>query len=58
MSKSQTVHRVNWCNVTQGDWKERLLELIDADQLPVHWGGTRRGPDGDEYCRPEVITDR
>ncbi|KAI0234851.1 SEC14-like protein 2 [Lamellibrachia satsuma] len=36
------------------NWKHRLLEVIDADQLPVHWGGTATDPDGDPYCRSQV----
>ena len=32
------------------NWKEEILEYIDADQLPVHWGGTQMGPDGDTKC--------
>ena len=36
------------------NWKAQLLEDIDADQLPVHWGGTATDPDGDEYCRSKV----
>ena len=37
-----------------GNWKEKLLQYIDADQLPVHWGGTATDPDGDPYCRSKV----
>ena len=36
------------------NWKRTLLEVIDADQLPVHWGGTATDPDGDPYCRSKV----
>lgn len=36
--------------VLGSNWKEELLEYIDADQLPVHWGGTQMGPDGDTKC--------
>jgi len=38
------------------DWKSALLEVIDADQLPVHWGGTATDADGDPYCRSQVDT--
>lgn len=31
-----------------------MLEIIDADQLPVHWGGTATDADGDPYCRSQV----
>ena len=40
--------------ILAGNWKEKLLEYIDADQLPVHWGGTATDPDGDPYCRSKV----
>ncbi|XP_072034161.1 SEC14-like protein 4 [Amphiura filiformis] len=36
--------------VLSGNWKEEILQYIDADQLPVHWGGTQTGPDGDPKC--------
>ena len=36
------------------NWKHTLLEVIDADQLPVHWGGTATDPDGDPCCRSKV----
>ncbi|KAG8190022.1 hypothetical protein JTE90_000118 [Oedothorax gibbosus] len=35
-------------------WKEELLECIDADVLPVIYGGTRTDPDGDPKC-PSMI---
>jgi hypothetical protein len=37
-----------------GNWKQALLKEIDADQLPVHWGGTRTDPDGDPFCKSQV----
>lgn len=35
-------------------YKEQILEYIDPNQLPVHWGGNCRDPDGDEFCRSKV----
>ncbi|XP_037519816.1 SEC14-like protein 4 [Rhipicephalus sanguineus] len=35
-------------------WKERLLEIADADSLPACWGGDMVGPDGDPRCRHKV----
>ncbi|XP_050026706.1 SEC14-like protein 2 [Dermacentor andersoni] len=35
-------------------WKERLLEIVDAEILPAHWGGNMLGPDGDPMCRHKV----
>jgi len=36
------------------NFKEALLEEIDADQLPAYYGGTLVGPDGDPKC-PHAI---
>lgn len=36
------------------NWKEDLLRHIDADQLPVHWGGTCTDPDGDPFCKSQI----
>ena len=33
-----------------GNWKEELAKVIEPDQLPVKYGGTRKDEDGDEYC--------
>lgn len=35
-------------------WKEHILNIIDAPQLPVHWGGCMVGPSGDPQCRHKV----
>ena len=35
-------------------WKEALLNDIDPEVLPKHWGGTRVDPDGDEMCSSVV----
>ena len=35
-------------------YKEEILQYIDPDQLPVHWGGNCRDPDGNEYCQSKV----
>ena len=36
-------------------WKSALLEEIDADQLPAHYGGSQRDPDGNPMCLTKVI---
>jgi hypothetical protein len=36
------------------EWTAALLEEIDADQLPVHYGGTMVDPDGDPKCPSKV----
>ncbi|XP_065119525.1 SEC14-like protein 2 [Paramisgurnus dabryanus] len=33
------------------NWKEVLRNYIDADQLPVAYGGSRTDPDGNPYCK-------
>ncbi|RXG55077.1 CRAL-TRIO domain-containing protein T23G5.2 [Armadillidium vulgare] len=35
-------------------WKEDLLKEIDADQLPVHWGGSMIDPDGNTKCISKI----
>ncbi|GFS67829.1 SEC14-like protein 2 [Nephila pilipes] len=35
-------------------WKEPLLELIDAEELPAFLGGNRTDPDGDPMCKTFV----
>ncbi|XP_032781292.1 SEC14-like protein 2 [Daphnia magna] len=34
----------------KNEWLAALLEEIEADQLPVHYGGTMTDPDGDPTC--------
>lgn len=35
-------------------WKEALLQDINPDQLPQHWGGSRTDPDGNPKCPSQV----
>ncbi|XP_050026712.1 SEC14-like protein 2 isoform X1 [Dermacentor andersoni] len=35
-------------------WKENVLNIIDAAQLPAYWGGDMVGPDGDPRCKHKV----
>ncbi|XP_019711979.1 SEC14-like protein 2 isoform X3 [Hippocampus comes] len=37
-----------------GDWQEVLRKHVDAEQLPVVYGGTRTDPDGDPRCRTMI----
>lgn len=39
---------------TTEDFPEKLLEVIDADQLPVYYGGTKCDPDGNPKCESLV----
>ncbi|GFO27387.1 sec14-like protein 2 [Plakobranchus ocellatus] len=38
----------------QASYKETLLEYIDADQLPKHWGGNCVDEDGDPRCPSKI----
>lgn len=40
--------------VLGSNYKQHLLKDIDADQLPVHWGGTATDPDGDPHCKSKI----
>ena len=40
--------------VLGANYQAELLKEIDADQLPVHWGGTATDPDGDPYCKSKI----
>lgn len=33
------------------NWKSVLLNEINPDQIPVHWGGTAKDNDGNIYCQ-------
>ena len=35
-------------------WKSALLQEIDAEHLPVHYGGSAADPDGDPMCPSKV----
>lgn len=35
-------------------WKEELLKIVDADQLPAFLGGNKTDPDGDPLCKTIV----
>ncbi|XP_037578167.1 SEC14-like protein 2 isoform X1 [Dermacentor silvarum] len=36
------------------DWKKGLMERLDPDYMPQHWGGSMVGPDGDPRC-PHLV---
>merc|ERR1712136_731010 len=45
-----TLDKVRLFGEDRNEWTSALLEEIDADQLPVHYGGTMTDPDGDPKC--------
>lgn len=38
-------------HILGANWQEELLKYIDAEELPVIYGGRRTDPDGDPRCR-------
>lgn len=36
------------------EWQAALLKEIEADQLPVHYGGTMADPDGNPLCTSKI----
>ncbi|KAK6192518.1 hypothetical protein SNE40_003970 [Patella caerulea] len=46
-----TVKKVH---ILGSNYKEELLKHIDADQLPVYWGGTKTDPDGNIKCPSQI----
>ncbi|XP_069789506.1 SEC14-like protein 2 isoform X2 [Narcine bancroftii] len=40
--------------VLGGNWKEVLLQNIDAEQLPAYYGGTLTDPDGNPKCTSKI----
>lgn len=36
-------------------WAEAMLKEIDAEELPVYYGGKKTDPDGNEHCLTLVI---
>lgn len=49
-----TVNKFRVFDGNADKWKAALLEEIDADQLPVYYGGTQRDPDGNPMCLTKV----
>lgn len=37
------------------DWRKELLQYIEPDRLPVHWGGTMTDANGDPLYRSKII---
>ncbi|XP_059479315.1 SEC14-like protein 2 isoform X2 [Neocloeon triangulifer] len=49
-----TVQKIHIFSSNTRKWKAALLEHINTDQLPAHYGGTQVGPDGDTKCTHKV----
>lgn len=37
------------------DWKTEILKYVDADALPVHWGGTLVDEHNDPKCQSKIV---
>lgn len=49
-----TIEKIRIFGSDRQEWEKALLEEIDADQLPQHYGGTMADPDGDPKCPSKV----
>ena len=49
-----TIDKFHIYGTDEKEWRAALLEYIDADQLPVYYGGTMTDPDGDPKCSSRV----
>jgi CRAL/TRIO domain len=49
-----TVKKIQIFSSNSRKWKAALLDNIGPEQLPVHYGGTQMGPDGDTKCIHKV----
>ena len=52
-----TTDKMKFFGTNKKEWSAALLEEIDADQLPAHYGGSMVDPDGDPKCPSKVIID-
>ena len=49
-----TVDKIRIFDCNKDEWSRALLEEIDADQLPVHYGGALTHSNGDPKC-PNLV---
>jgi len=49
-----TIDKFHIYGTDEKEWRAALLEYIDADQLPVYYGGTMTDPDGDPKCSSRI----
>lgn len=45
----------NLIEMLSDSWKDKLFELIDPSQWPVHWGGKMKDSDGNEKCPSKIL---
>ena len=51
-----TLDKISVFGFDKNEWSAALLKEIDADQLPVHYGGTMTDADGDPKRPSKVRT--
>ena len=49
-----TIDKMKIFGSDKEEWAAALLEDIEADNLPLHYGGTMVDPDGDPKCPSKV----
>jgi hypothetical protein len=49
-----TLDKISVFGFDKNEWSEALLKEVDADQLPVYYGGTMMDADGDPKCPSKV----
>lgn len=49
-----TIDKMRIFGSDKEEWTAALQEEIEADSLPVHYGGTMVDPDGDPKCPSKV----
>ncbi|KAK4004697.1 SEC14-like protein 2 [Daphnia magna] len=49
-----TLDKISVFGFDKNEWSAALLKEIDADQLPVYYGGTMTDPDGDPKCSSKL----
>ena len=50
----ETSDKIKIFGTDQSEWKLALLDEIEAEQLPVYYGGKMTDPDGDPKCPSKV----
>lgn len=52
--QQNTLDKLRFFGHNKDEWAAAMLEEIDADQLPVLYGGTMTDPDGNPNCPSRV----
>ena len=49
-----TISKIQIIKADPNKWKPAILQVVPADQLPVHFGGTLKDPDGNPKLTTKV----